>query len=117
MSLDDWNGRLVDGNHRLAVYIATRPEVHCRRPKNTYVYVANSTANVITGYTLGTGGTLTPLSTSPFTTGSAPNAMSLDSTGSTYLCDSGGSPDLQVFSFDATNGGQLDTVDFCRDWN
>ncbi len=80
-------------------------------PSNTYVYVANRTANVITGYTLGTGGTLTPLSSSPFSTGSAPNAMSLDSTG-TYLfvVNSGGSPDMQVFSFDSTVAGKLDTV-------
>jgi 6-phosphogluconolactonase len=80
-------------------------------PTNAYVYVANRTANVITGYTLGTGGSLTPLSTSPFSTGSTPNAMSLDSTG-TYLfvVNSGGSPDMQVFSFDATTGGKLDSV-------
>jgi 6-phosphogluconolactonase (cycloisomerase 2 family) len=80
-------------------------------PTNTYVYVANSTANVITGYTLGTGGTLTPLSTSPFTSGTTPTAMSLDSTG-TYLfvVNSGGSPDMQVFSFDTTTAGKLDSV-------
>ena len=80
-------------------------------PSNTYVYVANRTANVITGYTLGTDGTLKPLSSSPFSTGSLPNAMSLDSTG-TYLfvVNSGGSPDLQVFSFDATTPGKLDSV-------
>lgn len=80
-------------------------------PTNTYVYVANHTANVITGYTLGTGGTLTPLSSSPFSTGAQPNAMSLDSTG-TYLfvVNSGGSPDMQVFSFDATTAGKLDAV-------
>ncbi|MGO8720083.1 MAG: lactonase family protein [Acidobacteriaceae bacterium] len=78
---------------------------------NTYVYVANRTANVITGYTLGTGGVLTPLSSSPFTTGSAPNAMSLDSTGKyLFVVNYGGSPDLEVFSFDATVGGQLDSV-------
>jgi 6-phosphogluconolactonase len=80
-------------------------------PTNTYVYVANRTANVITGYTLGTGGTLTPLSTSPFATGSLPNAMSLDSTGKyLFVVNSGGSPDLQVFSFDATTAGKLDSV-------
>lgn len=80
-------------------------------PSNTYVYVANRTANVITGYTLGTGGTLTPLSTSPFSTGSTPNAMSLDSTGKyLFVVNSGGSPDMQVFSFDATTGGKLDSV-------
>lgn len=80
-------------------------------PSNTYVYVANRTANVITGYTLGTGGTLTQLSSSPFATGSAPTAISLDSTGKYLLViNAGGSPDLQVFSFDATIGGKLDSV-------
>lgn len=80
-------------------------------PTNTYVYVANRTANVITGYTLGTGGTLTPLSSSPFSTGSTPNAMSLDSTGKyLFVVNSGGSPDMQVFSFDATTAGKLDSV-------
>lgn len=80
-------------------------------PSNTYVYVANSTANVITGYTLGTSGTLTPLSSSPFTTGSQPSALSLDSTGKyLFVISYGGGPDLQVFSFDSTTGGKLDSV-------
>jgi 6-phosphogluconolactonase len=80
-------------------------------PTNAYVYVANRTANVITGYTLGTTGTLTPLSSSPFATGSAPNAMSLDPTGKyLFVVNSEGSPDMQVFSFDATTLGKLDLV-------
>ncbi len=80
-------------------------------PSNAYVYVANRTANVITGYTLGTGGALPPLSSSPFSTGSQPTEMSLDSTGKyVFVVNSGGSPDLQVFSFDATTAGKLDSV-------
>lgn len=80
-------------------------------PTNTYVYVANSTANVITGYTLGTDGTLKALPNSPFTSGTTPTAMSLDSTGKyLFVVNSGGSPDMQVFSFDATTGGKLDPV-------
>jgi 6-phosphogluconolactonase (cycloisomerase 2 family) len=80
-------------------------------PTNTYVYVANRTANVITGYTLGTDGTLSVLPNSPFATGSAPNAISLDSTGKyLFVVNSGGSPDLQVFSFDSTTAGKLDAV-------
>jgi 6-phosphogluconolactonase len=60
---------------------------------------------------LGTTGTLTPLSSSPFATGSAPNAMSLDPTGKyLFVVNSGGSPDMQVFSFDATTLGKLDLV-------
>ncbi|MEO6965255.1 MAG: beta-propeller fold lactonase family protein [Acidobacteriaceae bacterium] len=80
-------------------------------PTNTYVYVANSTANVITGYTLGTGGALAPLASSPFNTGTGPYAMSLDSTGKyLFVISNGGSPDLQVFGFDATTKGKLDSV-------
>jgi 6-phosphogluconolactonase len=80
-------------------------------PTNAYVYVANRTANVITGYTMGTDGTLKPLSSSPFSTGSLPNAMSLDSTGKyLFVVNSGGSSDMQVFSFDATTAGKLDSV-------
>lgn len=80
-------------------------------PTNKYVYVANSTSNVITGYALAANGALTPLPNSPFTTGTTPVAMSLDSTGKYLLviCQ-GGSPDLQVFSFDATTAGKLDSV-------
>lgn len=78
-------------------------------PTNSYVYVANQSANVITGYTLGTDGSLTSPAT--FSTGVGPYAMSLDPTG-TYLfvINNGGSPDLQVFSFDPNVAGQLDLV-------
>ena len=80
-------------------------------PTNTYVYVAYSTSNSIVGYTLGTGGGLTELSSSPFTSGTTPTAMSLDSTGKyLFVVNSGGSPDLQIFSFDVTTAGKLDSV-------
>lgn len=80
-------------------------------PTNAYVYVANSTASVITGYSLDASGTLSQLSDSPFGSGSGPIDMSLDSTGKYLLVVSvGGSPDLQVFSFDATHPGALDSV-------
>ncbi len=80
-------------------------------PTNSYVYVANRTANVITGYSLASTGALAALSSSPFQTGSGPSSMSLDSTGQYLLviC-TGGNPDLQVFSFDSSVGGQLDSV-------
>ncbi|MGH9615681.1 MAG: lactonase family protein [Acidobacteriaceae bacterium] len=80
-------------------------------PTNAYVYVSYKGSNAIVGYTLGSGGALTPFSSSPITTGSLPVAMSLDSTGKYLLvASSGGSPDLEVFSFDATVAGKLDTV-------
>jgi 6-phosphogluconolactonase len=80
-------------------------------PTNSHVYVANRTDSVITGYTLATTGALTALSSSPFQTGTGPSAMSLDSTGKYLLVTCvGGSPDLQVFSFDASDPGKLDSV-------
>lgn len=80
-------------------------------PTNTYVYVSYKGSQEIVGYTLATGGTLTPFSSSPITTGSLPVAMSLDSTGKyLFAISSGGGPDLQVFSFDTTTPGQLDLV-------
>lgn len=80
-------------------------------PTNKYVYVAFGTSNVIVGYSFSSTGVLTPLSSSPFTSGTTPMAMSLDSTGKYLLViSSGGGPDLQVFSFDATTGGKLDSV-------
>ncbi len=78
---------------------------------NSYVYVSSSTTNVITGYTLASSGALAPLPSSPFTTGSQPRMMALDSTKKYLLviCQ-GGNPDLQVFNFDTTTGGKLDSV-------
>ena len=80
-------------------------------PSNAFVYVANRTANVITGYSLAATGVLTQLSSSPFQTGNGPTQMSLDSTGSYLLVISaGGNPDLRVFKFDAATPGKLDIV-------
>ncbi|HEX4022610.1 MAG TPA: beta-propeller fold lactonase family protein [Acidobacteriaceae bacterium] len=80
-------------------------------PTNAYVYIANKTASSVAGYTLGSAGKLTQLSASPFTAGTSPISMSLDAT-STYLAvaSSGGSPDLQIFSFDAATPGTLDAA-------
>jgi 6-phosphogluconolactonase (cycloisomerase 2 family) len=76
-----------------------------------FLYVANKTASNISGFSLGINGGLTALASSPFTAGTTPIAMTLDQTGK-YLAvvSTGGSPDLRIFSFDATTGGKLDTV-------
>jgi len=75
---------------------------------NSYVYAANRTDSTISGYTIGTGAALTPLSGSPYTSGSLVTSIGIDSTG-TYLlaAASGGSPDLSMYSFDATTPGKL----------
>jgi 6-phosphogluconolactonase (cycloisomerase 2 family) len=75
-----------------------------------YLYVANSSDNTISGYSVLASGSLTPLSGSPFSSvGSGPNALTLDKSKKFLIAANlGGTPDVQVFSFDATTAGKLD---------
>ncbi|HTZ89457.1 MAG TPA: beta-propeller fold lactonase family protein [Alloacidobacterium sp.] len=76
----------------------------------SYVYVTNRTDGTISGFTLAANGSLTALSGSPYTTGSAPVDIAEDNT-QTYIAVAcaGGSPDMQVFQIDTTTPGKLDT--------
>ena len=71
----------------------------------SYVYVANRTQGNISGFVLSNNGALTAIPGSPFPTGSLPVAMVEDKS-ETYLAvvNSGGSPDLQVFTINTTTG-------------
>jgi 6-phosphogluconolactonase (cycloisomerase 2 family) len=75
-----------------------------------YLYAADASASSISGYTVLSSGTLTALSGSPFSSvGSQPFALSLDQSKKFLLsANLGGSPSLQLFSFDATTAGKLD---------
>lgn len=75
----------------------------------SYVYVANRTQGNISAFLLSNTGALTAVSGSPFTTGTLPVAMVEDKSDSyiAVICE-GGSPDLEVFSFDSTTAGALD---------
>jgi 6-phosphogluconolactonase (cycloisomerase 2 family) len=75
-----------------------------------YLYVANSSDNTISGYSVLASGSLTPLSGSPYSSvGAQPNALALDQTKKFLIAANlGGTPDVQVFSFDATTAGKLD---------
>ncbi len=84
----------------------------------TVVYVANETVSSsstgsITGYAVSVSGSsysLTQISGSP-SVGVTPAGMAEDSTGSVVLLvNSGGSPDLDVFTFDTTTSGKLDSA-------
>ena len=75
-----------------------------------YLYAADASTNAISGYTVLSSGTLTALPGSPFSSvGSQPFALSLDQSKKFLLsANLGGSPSLQLFSFDATTAGKLD---------
>jgi 6-phosphogluconolactonase (cycloisomerase 2 family) len=75
-----------------------------------YLYVANGSDGTISGYSVLASGTLTALTGSPFSAvGSGPDALTLDQSKKFLLsANLGGSPDVQLFSFDATTAGKLD---------
>jgi 6-phosphogluconolactonase len=80
----------------------------------TYVYAANRLDNTISGYTIVPATataqlSLTPLKSSPYTSGTSVQSLGLDNTGKYLLAAAvGGSPDLTMYSFDITVPGQLD---------
>jgi 6-phosphogluconolactonase len=79
----------------------------------TYVYAANRTDGTISGYTIVPATTvlglsLTPLSGSPYTSGTGVQSIGIDSTNKYLLAAAvGGAPDLTMYSFDITVPGKL----------
>jgi 6-phosphogluconolactonase len=75
-----------------------------------YLYVANASDNTISGYTVLSSGALTALTGSPFSSvGTQPFALALDQSKKfLFSANLGGSPDVQLFSFDTTTAGKLD---------
>jgi 6-phosphogluconolactonase (cycloisomerase 2 family) len=74
-----------------------------------YVYAANRTDGTVSGFAIGTGGVLTALTGSPFASGAGVTSLARDNSAKYVLAAaSGGSPDLSLYSFDATTLGKLD---------
>jgi 6-phosphogluconolactonase len=75
-----------------------------------YLYVANASDNTISGYTVLSSGALTAITGSPFSSvGTQPFALALDQSKKfLFSANLGGSPDVQLFSFDTTTAGKLD---------
>jgi 6-phosphogluconolactonase (cycloisomerase 2 family) len=75
-----------------------------------FLYAADRGANQVDGYTLANGA-LTPLVSSPFTSGDEVTALAEDN-GKKYViaASAGGSSDLTMYAFDALTPGQLDAV-------
>ena len=73
-----------------------------------YVYVANGSDNTISGYSIGTNSALTALSGSPYASGTQVNSLGVDKSGTYLLAGAnGGTPDLSMYTFDATTLGKL----------
>ena len=75
----------------------------------TYLYVGNRNDSTISGFSIGTGAVLTALSGSPYAAGSNIDALARDNSGDYILSTAlNGSPDVKMYSFDATSPGKLD---------
>ena len=75
-----------------------------------YLYVTNQSSNNITAFSVLASGALTELTTagSPFAAGTSPTSLSLDQSKKFLAATNiGGTPDLQIYSFDATTAGKL----------
>lgn len=89
----------------------TQPSAVVLNTAGTDVYVANRGDSTISGFSIGSGGILTALSGSPYTAGSAVTSLAVDREGKhLFAAANGGSPDLAVYSFDATTAGKLDLI-------
>jgi 6-phosphogluconolactonase (cycloisomerase 2 family) len=76
-----------------------------------YLYVGDRTNSTISGFSIGTGGVLTALNGSPYSSGNNIDALARDNSGDYILATaSGGGPDLEMFSFDSTFAGKLDVA-------
>ncbi len=78
-----------------------------------YLYVLNAGSgtgsNTVSAFSVSNGGALTALNPATIATGSSPSSLTLDQSKKFMLvANSGGTPDLQLYSFDATTGGKLD---------
>jgi 6-phosphogluconolactonase (cycloisomerase 2 family) len=73
-----------------------------------YLYVANRTDSTISAYTIGAGSALTVVSGSPFSSGQQVISLGTEPSGTYLLAGANeGSPDLSMYTFDATTPGKL----------
>lgn len=80
---------------------------------SSYAYVANGSGGTISGFGVSSiaTGVVTALNGSPYASGVNVRSLGVDSTGKYLLAVGfGGSPDLTMYSFDATVPGKLDQV-------
>jgi hypothetical protein len=72
--------------------------------------VGNKVDGTISGFSIATTGVLTALSGSPYASGADVSALGRDNSGDYILsANLGGSPDVSMYSFDATALGKLDS--------
>jgi 6-phosphogluconolactonase (cycloisomerase 2 family) len=89
---------------------AFQPTAVVLNSAGTYIYVANTSNDSISGFsTTVSGSTLPALSLSPYSFGYSPTGLTVDRSGDyLFTVTSDGSPDLTMYSYDSTTLGKLD---------
>ena len=90
------------------VAIGTRPSAIASDATGSYLYITDSTQNVVYGFQIN-GGALTALSGSPFATGAQPGAIVLDATGKYAMVANTQDSNISVYSVSAGNLSRLGT--------
>ncbi|HUY81918.1 MAG TPA: beta-propeller fold lactonase family protein [Acidobacteriaceae bacterium] len=62
-------------------YAGVQPSASVSDPTSRFLYVTDAASNEMYAYTIGTNGTLTPLTNGPFTTGVYPDGITIDPSG------------------------------------
>jgi 6-phosphogluconolactonase (cycloisomerase 2 family) len=109
LAVDAINGGALSAVSGSPFAAGTQPFSVVLNKAGTDVYVANRSDGTISGFSIAAGAALTALSGSPYSAGSAVTALAVDNSGSYLLAAAqGGTPDLALYSYDATTAGKLD---------
>ncbi len=93
--------------------IGGQPRAIALDSTGSFVYVLNAgtgtSSNTVSAFSLSNGGVLAALNPATIAAGTSPASIVLDQS-KKYMAvaNSGGTPDLQIYSFDATTAGKLD---------
>lgn len=74
----------IYGSTATLPYAGVLPSASASDPTSRFLYVTDAASNQLYAYTIGTDGSLTPLTNGPFTTGTYPDGITIDPSG-TYI--------------------------------
>ena len=80
------------------------PSAIAEEPTSRFVYVTDEAANHLIGYTVGSGGALTPMVNGPFSTGLFPINLTIDPTGNLIYVINFNSNSIQGYAIDTATG-------------
>lgn len=107
----DKNGNLTEvGGATVSLGAGVTPAAVVVEHSGRFLYVTDTAHNAVLGFTIGSNGTLTAISGSPFAAGAAPVGLGADPQGTFLFAANSGSSDVSAYLIDS-NSGALAAVD------